>query len=95
MEVLSASSRMGLLHPKVCSSTVPSCGFIGFHISPTMSFGLVYDVKLLFHYSNQETLGYVDIKLADVVNNRRLNEKYHLIDSKNGKVQIELQWRTA
>ncbi|GMN35820.1 hypothetical protein TIFTF001_005549 [Ficus carica] len=58
VEVLSASSRMGLLHPK-------------------------------------ETLGYVDIKLADVVNNRRINEKYHLIDSKNGKIQIELQWRTA
>lgn len=58
VEVVSASSRMGLLHPK-------------------------------------ETLGYVDIKLADVVNNRRINEKYHLIDSKNGKVQIELQWRTS
>ncbi|PON93920.1 Synaptotagmin-like mitochondrial-lipid-binding domain containing protein [Trema orientale] len=58
VEVLSASSRMGLLHPK-------------------------------------ETLGYVDIKLADVVSNRRINEKYHLIDSKNGKIQIELQWRTS
>uniref|UniRef100_A0ABL6UHM2 C2 domain-containing protein n=1 Tax=Cannabis sativa TaxID=3483 RepID=A0ABL6UHM2_CANSA len=43
----------------------------------------------------QEVLGYVDIKLADVVTNRRINEKYHLIDSKNGKIQIELQWRTS
>uniref|UniRef100_A0A803NLZ8 C2 domain-containing protein n=1 Tax=Cannabis sativa TaxID=3483 RepID=A0A803NLZ8_CANSA len=58
VEVVSVSSRMGLLHPK-------------------------------------EVLGYVDIKLADVVTNRRINEKYHLIDSKNGKIQIELQWRTS
>lgn len=51
-----------------------------------------------FHISvlcDQETLGYVDIKLADVVNNRRINEKYNLIDSKNGRIQIELQWRTS
>ncbi|XP_041019696.1 synaptotagmin-2-like [Juglans microcarpa x Juglans regia] len=58
VEVLSASSKLGLLHPK-------------------------------------ETLGYVDINLADVVNNKRIHEKYHLIDSKNGRIQIELQWRTA
>ncbi|XP_065881164.1 synaptotagmin-2-like [Euphorbia lathyris] len=58
VEVLSASTRMGLLHPK-------------------------------------ESLGYVDIKLGDVVSNKRTNEKYHLIDSRNGKVQIELQWRTS
>ncbi|GLU04595.1 hypothetical protein SLE2022_217330 [Rubroshorea leprosula] len=58
VEVISTSSRMGLLHPK-------------------------------------ENLGYVLISLADVVNNKRINEKYHLIDSKNGKIQIELQWRTS
>ncbi|KAM1223412.1 hypothetical protein ACFX2G_043392 [Malus domestica] len=57
-EVVSHSTRMGLLHPK-------------------------------------ETLGYVDIDLSDVVSNRRINEKYHLIDSKNGRLQLELQWRTA
>ncbi|XVF44874.1 hypothetical protein PTKIN_Ptkin02bG0158400 [Pterospermum kingtungense] len=57
VEVLSSSSRIGLLHPK-------------------------------------ETLGYIDINLSDVVNNKRINEKYHLIDSKNGRIQIELQWRT-
>lgn len=57
VEVISASSKLGLLHPK-------------------------------------ETLGYVDINLSDVVSNKRINEKYHLIDSKNGKIQIELQWRT-
>ncbi|XP_042508587.1 synaptotagmin-1 [Macadamia integrifolia] len=58
VEVISVSSRMGLLHPK-------------------------------------ETLGYVDISLADVISNKRINEKYHLIDSRNGKIQIELQWRTS
>ncbi|KAL7118540.1 hypothetical protein ACP275_02G008500 [Erythranthe tilingii] len=58
LEVLSTSSRIGLLHPK-------------------------------------ETLGYVVINLADVVSNRRINEKFHLIDSKNGRLQIELQWQTS
>ncbi|XP_057509982.1 synaptotagmin-1-like [Actinidia eriantha] len=58
VEVQSASSKIGLLHPKEC-------------------------------------LGYVDINLSDVVSNKRINEKYHLIDSKNGRIQIELQWRTS
>ncbi|MCL7044050.1 hypothetical protein MKW94_004236 [Papaver nudicaule] len=43
----------------------------------------------------KESLGYVEINLADVVSNKRINEKYHLIDSKNGKIQVELQWRTS
>ncbi|XP_042063222.1 synaptotagmin-2-like [Salvia splendens] len=43
----------------------------------------------------KETLGYVDIYLSDVVSNKRINERYHLIDSKNGRLQIEMQWRTA
>ncbi|KAL6504760.1 Synaptotagmin-2 [Orobanche hederae] len=43
----------------------------------------------------KENLGYVDIHLADAINNKRINERYHLIDSKNGRIQIELQWRTA
>lgn len=58
VEVLSSSSRIGILHPR-------------------------------------ESLGYIDISLADVVHNKRINEKFHLIDSKNGKIQIELQWRTS
>lgn len=58
VEVVSTSSRMGLLHGK-------------------------------------EALGYVQISLSDVVSNKRINQKYHLIDSKNGQVQLELQWRTA
>ncbi|KAG7636894.1 C2 domain [Arabidopsis thaliana x Arabidopsis arenosa] len=43
----------------------------------------------------KETLGYVDIPVVDVVNNKRMNQKFHLIDSKNGKIQIELDWQTA
>lgn len=48
-----------------------------------------------FLFWNQESLGYVQISLSDVVSNKRINQKYHLIDSKNGQIQIELQWRTA
>ncbi|CAH9144175.1 unnamed protein product [Cuscuta epithymum] len=44
---------------------------------------------------HKEMLGYVDINLSDVVSNRRINEKYHLIDSRNGKIQIELTWNSA
>ncbi|KAI4374913.1 hypothetical protein MLD38_012848 [Melastoma candidum] len=58
VEVISTSSKLGLLHPK-------------------------------------ETLGYVDINLSDVISNKRINGKYNLIDSKNGQIQIELQWRTS
>ncbi|KAL9244857.1 hypothetical protein vseg_018578 [Gypsophila vaccaria] len=43
----------------------------------------------------KESLGYIDINLSDVVSNKRINEKYNLIDSKNGRIQVELQWRAA
>ncbi|XP_014494354.1 synaptotagmin-2 [Vigna radiata var. radiata] len=43
----------------------------------------------------KESLGYIDINLGDVVANKRINERYHLIDSKNGRLQVELQWRTS
>lgn len=43
----------------------------------------------------KEMLGYVDIPLGDVVTNRRINEKYQLIDSARGKIQVELEWRTT
>ncbi|MBA0575081.1 hypothetical protein Golob_027647 [Gossypium lobatum] len=43
---------------------------------------------------SKESLGHVSINLVDVVHNRRVNEKYQLIDSRNGRVQIELRWRT-
>ncbi|XP_020586414.1 synaptotagmin-2 [Phalaenopsis equestris] len=44
---------------------------------------------------SKENLGYVVISLADVITNKRINEKYNLIDSKNGRIQIELQWRPS
>lgn len=43
----------------------------------------------------KELLGYVEINLEDVVKNKRINEYYQLIESKNGKVQVELQWLPA
>ncbi|XP_058780908.1 synaptotagmin-2-like isoform X2 [Vicia villosa] len=43
----------------------------------------------------KESLGYIDISLADVVSNKRINEKFHLIDSKNGRIQIEILWRAS
>ncbi|CAI0382574.1 unnamed protein product [Linum tenue] len=43
----------------------------------------------------KEVLGHVTINLADVVSNKRINQKYNLIDSRHGKIQIELQWRTS
>uniref|UniRef100_A0A0D6R6Y7 C2 domain-containing protein n=1 Tax=Araucaria cunninghamii TaxID=56994 RepID=A0A0D6R6Y7_ARACU len=47
-----------------------------------------------FTLHRKEHLGYVDINLSDVIYNKRINEIYHLVDSRNGKVHIELQWRT-
>ncbi|XP_019169227.1 PREDICTED: synaptotagmin-1-like [Ipomoea nil] len=55
-------------------------------VSTSMRIGLLHP---------KEILGYVDINLSDVVSNKRINEKYHLIDSKNGKIQIELTWNSA
>ncbi|KAL6603185.1 hypothetical protein ACP70R_043546 [Stipagrostis hirtigluma subsp. patula] len=44
---------------------------------------------------NKESLGYVDINLVDVVNNGRINEKYHLINSRNGTLHVEIKWSTV
>ncbi|XP_076910844.1 synaptotagmin-3-like [Bidens hawaiensis] len=44
-------------------------------------------------FYHKESLGHVDINLADVVYNGRINHKFHLIDSKNGLVHVELRWR--
>ncbi|KAK8622263.1 hypothetical protein V6N13_117186 [Hibiscus sabdariffa] len=77
-EVCSSSSRMGLRVSKVLSAPLQHCM-------------CVCVSKFLLE---QESLGFVDINLSDVVINKRMNERYHLIDSKNGRIQIELQWRT-
>ncbi|OIT31322.1 PREDICTED: synaptotagmin-3 [Nicotiana attenuata] len=45
-------------------------------------------------FRSKESLGHVDINLDDVVHNGRINEKYHLIDSKNGVIHVELRWKS-
>ncbi|CAI0411866.1 unnamed protein product [Linum tenue] len=45
-----------------------------------------------FSFRSRESLGYVEVNLDDVVYNGRINEKYHLINSKNGVVHVEIQW---
>ncbi|KAA8534379.1 hypothetical protein F0562_031870 [Nyssa sinensis] len=45
-------------------------------------------------FRSKESLGNVEINLADVVHNGRINQKYHLIDSKNGMIHVELRWKT-
>ncbi|CAK7325451.1 unnamed protein product [Dovyalis caffra] len=48
-----------------------------------------------FSFRSKESLGHVEIKLDDVVNNGRINQKYHLIDSKNGVIHIVIRWSTV
>ena len=43
----------------------------------------------------QEELGHVDINLDDVVANGRINQKYHLINSRNGVIHVEIRWTTG
>ncbi|KAL5569338.1 hypothetical protein UlMin_025913 [Ulmus minor] len=46
-------------------------------------------------FGSKESLGYVVINLRDVVINGRINNEYHLIDSKNGRIQVEICWKMA
>nr|QHT72835.1 synaptotagmin-3 [Vernicia fordii] len=46
-------------------------------------------------FRSKESLGHVEINLADVVHNGRINEKYHLMDSKNGVIHAEIRWDTV
>ncbi|KAJ4849795.1 Synaptotagmin-3 [Turnera subulata] len=48
-----------------------------------------------FRFRSRESLGQVEINLGDVVHNGRINQKYHLIDSKNGVIHVELRWSTV
>jgi Ca2+-dependent lipid-binding protein len=49
----------------------------------------------LISFLSKESLGLVEINLRDVVDNGRINEKYHLINSKNGKIHVEIRWTTV
>ncbi|KAJ8754096.1 hypothetical protein K2173_001994 [Erythroxylum novogranatense] len=46
-----------------------------------------------FGFRRKETLGHVDINLEDVVHNGRINQKYHLINSRNGLISVDIRWR--
>ncbi|KAJ0243943.1 Synaptotagmin-3 [Hirschfeldia incana] len=46
-------------------------------------------------FRSKEELGHVDINLDDVVVNGRINQKYHLINSRNGVIHIEIRWTTS
>eukprot|EP00270_Netrium_digitus_P000989 TRINITY_DN11104_c0_g1_i1.p1 TRINITY_DN11104_c0_g1~~TRINITY_DN11104_c0_g1_i1.p1 ORF type:complete len:235 (+),score=91.93 TRINITY_DN11104_c0_g1_i1:44-706(+) len=41
----------------------------------------------------KEIIGYCDIMLEDAVRNGRINDFYHLTNTMNGRLKIELQWR--
>ncbi|XP_076937669.1 synaptotagmin-3-like [Bidens hawaiensis] len=45
--------------------------------------------------SSKEALGHVDINLVDVVYNNRINEKYHLINSRNGMIHVDIKWNAT
>ncbi|KAJ9554812.1 hypothetical protein OSB04_009426 [Centaurea solstitialis] len=44
---------------------------------------------------SKEKLGHVDIQLVDVVYNNRINEKYHLINSRNGMIHVDIKWNVT
>ncbi|KAH6804026.1 Calcium-dependent lipid-binding family protein [Perilla frutescens var. frutescens] len=54
----------------------------------------VMSKRTSFSFHSKESLGHVDINLVDVVHNGRINQKYHLIDSRNGVIHVELRWKT-
>ncbi|KAK4481078.1 hypothetical protein RD792_011948 [Penstemon davidsonii] len=41
----------------------------------------------------KESLGHVDINLADVVYNGHISEKYHLINSRDGIIHLDMRWK--
>ncbi|KAK9018729.1 hypothetical protein V6N11_033776 [Hibiscus sabdariffa] len=46
-------------------------------------------------FYSKECLGKLDINLTDVVHNGRINQKYNLLNSKNGKIHVEIKWTTT
>ncbi|KAB5538960.1 hypothetical protein DKX38_016493 [Salix brachista] len=55
----------------------------------------VMSKRTSFSFRSKESLGHVEINLNDVVHNGRMNQKYHLIDSKNGVIHVEIRWSTV
>ncbi|XP_068663626.1 synaptotagmin-3 [Aristolochia californica] len=48
-----------------------------------------------FSFHSKVSLGHIDINLIDVVNNGRINEKYHLINSRNGMIHVDIRWKAV
>lgn len=46
-------------------------------------------------FLSKESLGHVDMNLGDVVYNGHINEKYHLINSRDGIIHLELSWKVV
>ncbi|KAK4799848.1 hypothetical protein SAY86_025213 [Trapa natans] len=46
-----------------------------------------------FGFLSKESLGYTDIQLVNVVHNVHINEKFNLINSRNGTVHVDVRWR--
>ncbi|XP_010543542.1 PREDICTED: synaptotagmin-3 [Tarenaya hassleriana] len=46
-------------------------------------------------FRSKEPLGHVEINLDDVVENGRINQKYHLINSRDGVIHVEIRWTTS
>jgi len=64
-------------------------------IFPTALLLLFFLVLLMLFFNMKESLGHVEINLDDVVYNGRINQKYHLIDSRNGVIHVEIRWSTV
>ncbi|GMG99413.1 hypothetical protein Nepgr_001253 [Nepenthes gracilis] len=55
----------------------------------------VLSKRRFFIFSRKESLGSIDVSLFDVIHNGRINQKYHLINSKNGIIHVEIEWQTT
>lgn len=56
---------------------------------------VIQSLIIFMFFFFQEALGHLDINLNDVVNNGRINEKYDLINSKNGVIFIDIRWEVV
>ncbi|KAL5733508.1 hypothetical protein ACOSQ2_033200 [Xanthoceras sorbifolium] len=52
----------------------------------------VFSKRTGIRFRSKEALGHVEIYLDDVVHNGRINQKYHLINSRNGLLHVEIGW---
>ncbi|KAI3437508.1 uncharacterized protein J3R85_005272, partial [Psidium guajava] len=55
----------------------------------------VVSKRTKFCFRSKESLGFVNINLSDVVFNGHINEKFHLINSRNGVIHVEIRWEVT